>query len=198
MSRIIAGTGCAPLAKRKDDLYETPDVAVHALLGAEPLPKERVIWEPACGPGSIVKVLRSVGYRVYATDLVDYGCEDSSSRVDFLMERLPPFPIGAVVTNPPFKIAGEFIAHALDLGIPKVMMLLRLQFLESQRRSSILDKGLLARVHVFANRLPMMHRYGWSGPKNTSAVTYAWFIWEAGHSGSAQLGRISWEPAPCG
>ena len=84
------------------------------------------------------------------------------------MERLPPFPVGAVVTNPPFKIGDEFVSHALALGVPKVVMLLRLQFIESERRSAILDDGSLARLHVFSNRLPMMHRAGWEGPKATS------------------------------
>ena len=188
----------APLAERGNDLYETPDVAVHALLRVEPLSKERVIWEPACGPGSIVRVLRGAGYRVYATDLVNYGCEDSDSGVDFLMEGLPPFPIGIVVTNPPFKIGNEFVSHALALGIPKVVMLLRLQFLESECRGSILDGGLLARVYPFANRLPMMHRDGWGGRKARSAMAFAWFVWEAGHRGRAEIERISWESTPCG
>jgi hypothetical protein len=191
--RSIAGTGRAPLADRGNDLYETPPEAVHALLRAEPLPKERVIWEPACGPGSIVRVLRGADYRVYATDLVNYGCPDSESGVDFLMERLPSFPIGAVVTNAPFKLGGEFVAHALALGIPKIMMLFRLAFLESACRDSILDGGLLARVYAFSNRLPMMHRDGWEGPRARSAIAFAWFVWEAGHQGPTELRRISWE-----
>jgi hypothetical protein len=191
--RNIRGTGRAPLAERGNDLYQTPPEAVHALLRTEPLPKERVIWEPACGPGSIVRVLRRADYRVYATDLVNYGCPDSESGVDFLMERLPPFPIGAVVTNAPFKIGGEFVAHALALGIPKVVMLFRLAFLESACRDSILDGGLLARVYPFSNRLPMMHRDGWQGPKARSAIAFAWFVWEAGHHGPTELRRISWE-----
>lgn len=194
--RNIAGTGRAPLSVRRNDLYETPPEAVHALLRVEPLPK--VIWECACGPGAIVKVLRGAGHRVYAMDLVSYGCPDSDSGVDFLMERAPPYAVGAVVTNPPYKLAGEFVAHALALGVPKVAMLLRLAFLESECRSSILDGGPLARVYPFANRLPMMHRYGWQGPKAGSAMAFAWFVWDAAHRGRAELQRISWEPAPCG
>src|SRR5689334_24083628 len=34
----------SPLNERGDDLYETPDVAVHALMRAEKLPHH--IWEP--------------------------------------------------------------------------------------------------------------------------------------------------------
>lgn len=69
----------APLSERGDDLYETPDVAVHALLRVEKLPE--VIWEPACGPGRIVNVLRTAGHKVYATDLVNYGLDDSGKVV---------------------------------------------------------------------------------------------------------------------
>jgi hypothetical protein len=60
-----------PLAERGDDLYETPPVAVEALLRVEKIPHR--VWEPACGPGNIVKVLRTAGHEVLASDLVDYG-----------------------------------------------------------------------------------------------------------------------------
>ena len=58
----------APLDVRGNDLYETPTVAVHALLRAEKLP--HFLWEPACGPGAIVNVLRGAGHTVLASDLV--------------------------------------------------------------------------------------------------------------------------------
>ena len=178
------------LIDRKDDLYETPPEAVRALLKAEQLPN--VIWEPACGPGSIVNVLRAAGHHVYATDLVDHDCPDSDSRVDFLMEQSPSFCVGAIVTNPPFKLATEFVTHALTL-CPRVVMLLRLAFLESERRRAILDGGHLARVHVFRNRLPMMHRDGWGGNKASSSMPFAWFVWDTAHRGPTELHRLTWE-----
>ena len=111
MSMILTGAAAAPLAERKDDLYETPECAVRALLAVESLP--HVVWEPACGPGAIVKVLRDAGHKVYATDLVTYGCPDSEGRIDFLMEGRPPADVGAVVTNPPYKLAEEFVRHSV-------------------------------------------------------------------------------------
>ena len=48
-----------PDSERGDDLCETPEV----------LP--RTIWEPACGHGATVRVLRDAGHRVIATDLID-------------------------------------------------------------------------------------------------------------------------------
>ncbi len=196
MGGLCIGTGNkkAPLAERKDDLYETPACAVTSLLRAEPLP--RVIWEPACGPGAIVRVLRAHGHVVYATDLVDYGSPDQDEAGwDFLLERQLPIEAEAIVTNPPFKCAAEFVAHALEL-CPKVVMLLRLAFYESERRSAILDGGCLARVFVYRKRLPMMHRAGWEGRKANSGMAFAWFVWDRAHSGPTELRRISWEVEP--
>jgi hypothetical protein len=180
-----------PLAERGDDLYETPPVGTEALLRVERLPHS--IWEPCCGHGAIVNVLRRHGHHVLATDLVAYGAGEAG--IDFLMEhRLPP-GIEAIVTNPPFKLAEEFVAKALEL-CPLVVMLLRLAFLESDRRTEILEGRGLARIHCFRRRLPMMHRAGWEGRKANSGMAFAWFVWEREHRGPTSLHRISWESTP--
>jgi hypothetical protein len=191
MARPTVGNHAAPLKERKDDLYETPPEATHALLRCEPLPRR--ILEPCCGPGAIVKVLREAGHQVIAQDLVDYGCPDSAHSIDFLMEfRLPE--ADAIVTNPPFKLAAEFIRKGLDM-CPLVIILQRLMFIEGQGRSDIID-GHLTRIHCFRNRLPTMHRHGWDGPKTGSMVPYAWFVFEREKNGPTLMDRISWEPLP--
>jgi hypothetical protein len=182
----------APLAERGDDLYETPACAVRALLAVETLPSGAV-WKPACGPGAIVRVLRAAGHQVYATDLVDYVSPDQDAHgIDFLMEFAVP-DIASIVTNPPFKLADDFVRHALLL-CPRVYMLLRLAFLESDGRSDILEGGRLRRVYVFRERLPMMHRAGWNGPRASSALAFAWFVWDRQHRGPPELHRISRGP----
>ena len=95
-----------------------------------------------------------------------------------------------ICTNPPFKNAGAFVAHALKV-CPRVIMLLRLAFLESRRRSQIIESGTLARVHVFRERLPRMHRDGWNGPLASSSMSFAWFVWSRDHQGPPTLHRIS-------
>ncbi len=195
MAGLSSGTGNkrAALNLRKDDLYESPPEAVTALLRAEDRPAN--IWEPACGPGVIVRTLRASGHHVLATDLVDYQSPDQDRHGwDFLLEQQLPAGVQAIITNPPFKNAGEFVAHALRL-CPKVMMLLRLAFLESDRRTPILDSGHLARVHVFRKRLPMMHLHGWEGKHSNSGMAFAWFVWDREHTGPTELRRISWEAA---
>ena len=168
------------LKDRKDDCYETAPQAIHALLKVEPVPDP--VWDPCCGPGVVVKLLRATGRVVHASDLVDYGLEDSTSRIDFLMEWRAPPGTQAVITNPPNKLATEFAEHALLL-CPRVMLLQPIQFLGSAKRTPILDGGGLARVHVIKRRLPMMHRRGWKGRRNSSQIYYAWFIWNREHCG---------------
>jgi hypothetical protein len=180
-------------ATRGHDCYETPRVAVEALLRVEQLP--HWIWEPACGRGAIVNPLRAAGHEVVATDLINYGLPITPPGyygVDFLAQRGAPKGCEAICTNPPFRAAEAFVAHALELS-PLVVMLLRLAFLESERRCAILEGRGLARVHVFRKRLPMMHRDGWQGRKANSGMAFAWFIWQRGHAGPATIDRISWE-----
>jgi hypothetical protein len=179
-----------PLAERGADCYGTPSVAVEALLRVEQLPHR--LWEPAAGHGNIVDVLRAHGHEVIGSDLVDYGRPDFFARRDFLLERKAPDGCGCIVTNPPFQLAEQFVAHALDL-CPRVVMLLRLAFLESERRCGILEGRGLARVHVFRKRLPMMHRAGWEGRKANSGMSFAWFAWSREHAGPTTIDRISWE-----
>ena len=186
---LVTGNLRAPLKERREDLYQTPSVAVEALLRVEQLPRR--LWEPAAGRGAIVNVLRAAGHEVLASDFVDYGDPTHFARRDFLMEHKAPDGCQAIVTNPPFKLAGEFVKHALDL-CPRVVMLLRLAFLESERRRAILENRGLARIHVFRNRLPTMHRDGWQGPKASSGMAFAWFCWDRAHTGDPTIDRISW------
>jgi hypothetical protein len=112
--------------------------------------------------------------------------------LDFLKIPLGDVGMESIVTNPPYQLAEKFVRQALNFS-PLVIMLLRLAFLESVRRTEVLEKSGLARIHVFRNRLPMMHRRGWDGPKASSAMPFAWFVWCRGHTGPTTIDRISWE-----
>jgi hypothetical protein len=179
-------------AERGYDLYETPAVAVEALLRILALPSG-AIWEPACGRGAIANVLRAHGHRVVCTDLIDYDTDPTAIYgVDFLKTTELPTDVGCILTNPPFKLINKFIAHALRL-CPNVIMFARLALFESERRSPILDDAGLRRMLAFRKRLPMMHRDGWEGRKSGSGMAFAWFVWERGYRGHVIAQRISWE-----
>jgi hypothetical protein len=180
-------TGQHPHRDRGNDCYSTPAVAVDALLRVETLPF--YVWEPAAGHGNIVNVLREAGHRVVASDIMHYTFE-LDFEADFLAQTKAPPGTELILTNPPYKLATEFIEHALKL-CPRVIMLCRLAFLESRRRAGILDTGSLVTVYPFIERLPMMHRDSWTGPRASSAVPYAWFSFWRDHNAPATIERIS-------
>lgn len=188
-----AQAGRAPLRDHPTDEYDTDPVAVHALMRVEKLPP--LIWECACGRGNIAAVLRAAGHQVECTDINDRGCP-GYWRYNFLTQRsMPRDRFGAVLTNPPYASAERFISIGLRHA-PLVIMLLRLAFYESDGRSYLLDapRSKLARVHVFANRLPMMHRASWEGKKASSAMPFAWYVFDRNHTGPTTIDRIYWEP----
>jgi hypothetical protein len=189
-----SGTYCSPLSVRGDDYYQTPREATYALLKAFKVPN--AVYEPACGAGAIVNILRAEGHTVHASDLVDRGCPDSS--VSNFLEQTKPIPgVDVCLTNPPFKIAHEFIRKSREL-YPMTIMLLRLAFLESMKRSDILDAGDLSKVMLFRRRLPFMHRENYTGKRNSnSAMPFCWMVWSRDHhSGPATVERIDWERLP--
>jgi hypothetical protein len=187
------------LADRKDDLYETPACAVHALLRVEPSLRAPVhVWEPCAGRGAIARELVSAGHSVAQMDLVPHDGADPGilTPVDFLMERRAPPGVEMIVTNPPYKLANDFIRHGLTLA-PRVIVLLRLMALEGAGRSDLIDTHL-ARVWAGIERLPTMHREGWEGKKIAAGgVPFAWFVFDAAPRGerAIELRRMSWRGA---
>ncbi|WP_029606125.1 class I SAM-dependent methyltransferase [Kozakia baliensis] len=177
-------------ADRGNDFYPTPREAIEALIKCERglIPKN--IWEPACGDGAIVRPLREAGYNVVATDLIDYGAGFQGER-DFLLEELPHREIQGIITNPPFKLAMPFVEKAIK-DVPYSAWLLRINFLESIRRLPFFRKTPPARIWVSSRRLPTMHRHGWEGPKASSNMFFAWFVFERGSDATA-LDWFDWE-----
>ena len=184
-----SGTCASPLSVRGHDFYKTPPEAVYALLDNFDVPQ--CIHESSCGDGAIVNILRATGRTVHASDIVDRGCPDSFV-ADFLEQKEPIPGVECCLGNPPFSLAHEFVRKSREL-YPVTIMLLRLAFLESMRRSDILDQGDLKEVLLFANRLGFMHRDGWTGKRcSNSGMPFCWMIWARNHDGPAVIRRITW------
>jgi len=158
----------------------------------------RRIWEPACGPGAISRLLEAGGFEVWSSDLFDYGYPGAVSGLDFLtVDKTHPIAKAAdgIVTNPPFYLAARsapFVARALEIAL-YVALLLRLPFLEGAGAERLKLTSGVARVYVASRRLPMMHRDGWDGPRANSAMAFAWFVGDARHRGPGQLGFFDWK-----
>lgn len=165
------------------DAYFTPREAVDSLLAVEHLPD--IIWEPAAGNGAIALPLREAGHFVHCSDIADYGLPDCV-REDYLTAGAPFGTLG-IVTNPPFRLAADFVRKALG-EVEYCAFLLRTNFLESVERLELFRRSPPSRVWVSSRRLPMMHRLGWEGPIAPSNTCFAWFIWDS----SSDVGKLGW------
>ncbi len=170
---------------RGDDFNQTPYEALAALFLAERGRIPRNLWEPYAGNGRLVVPLRRRGYSVFATDLVDRGCPDARGGMDFFQPLERDFQKivldtgrAGILSNPPFDNVEAHIELAVARA-PYVAFLLRFAFLESERGHGWFGRMGLTRVHLISERLPMMHRDGYDGPKiDKSAMPMAWFIFE--------------------
>lgn len=167
--------------REENDYYATDPKAVEWLLKLETFNPN--IWECACGEGHISDALKSAGYTVLSTDIVDRGYGDFV--VDFLTQE-DTFD-GDIITNPPYKYATEFVEKALEL-IPegnKVAMLLKIQFLEGKSRRKLFDKAPPKTIYVSSSRICCAKNGDFSEyqRKNNGAMAYIWCIWEKGFRG---------------
>lgn len=172
--------------REENDFYATDPQAIDELLKYETFNKE--IWENACGKGHLSERLKKYGYNVLSTDLIDRGYQDI--QIDFLSDATYTFQ-GDIITNPPYKYCKEWILKSLN-SIPngnKVALFLKLQTLESQKRyEEIFSKYPPKAVYVFVKRIECAKNGEFKG---TSAVCYAWFVWEKGFTGDTILKWIN-------
>lgn len=171
------------------DYYATPDIATQWLCDLEVFDKH--ILEPACGEGAISQVLESYGYDVESMDLIDRGY--GKGGVDFLAYN--QVIDKDVITNPPYKIAAEFVEHAMDLMTDghKAAFFLKLTFLEGEKRRALFKKHPPKKVYVSVSRIDCakngqfkLDRDG-NQKHSGGAVCYAWFVFEKGFSGKPTL-----------
>lgn len=178
----VTGIGRDYKKCEKDDFFPTPREAIDALLDREIF--EGAVFEPAAGEGHISVRLMARGYDVISTDLVDRGfCE---AKIDFLMEYKPRAP--NILTNPPFKLADDFIKKALQLADKKVAMFLPLSYLSGQaRKKEIFDIEPPARVYVFSWRV-QLKRAGWDGGQGGGGMmNFCWMVWDKDHKGPTEI-----------
>ncbi len=163
-------------ADRGLDAYFSPPEAALSLLHIEAQYLPKFIWEPAAGDGAIVRPFLSAGFRVIASDLIDYGLDGCQVGLDYLKAK-PIRESHGIVTNPPYKLAMKFAEKALRETF-YLALLLRTNFLESTARLAFFREHQPARIWISSRRLPMMHRHGWQGPRAPSNTCFAWFVWD--------------------
>ncbi len=169
--------------REEHDYYATDPKAMELLLEMERFNNN--IWESACGEGHLSEVLVKNGYNVKSTDLIDRGY--GIGGVDFLKDEFEIFN-GDIITNPPYKYAKQFIEKSLSI-IPKgnrVAMFLKLTFMESKGRKQMFTDNPPKVIYISSSRL-LCVKNGDFSKKESSAVAYAWYIWENGYKGDTVI-----------
>ena len=143
--------------------------------------------EPAANRGHMVKPLKEYFASVEASDVHDYGCGFPVR--DYLFGPQPDH-VDWTVTNPPFRLAEQFIERALETSRHGVAMIVRAAFLESVGRyERLFSKTPPSHVLQFTERV-VMHK-GRLAPEGSTATAYAWLVWMGGTDT-----RLRWIP-PC-
>jgi len=176
------------------DDFPTPPWATRALIehviGDKAALTSMSCLEPACGAGHMAKVLKEYFREVRCSDAFHYGYAPVR---DFLSSPYEANSVDWMITNPPFRLAEEFVSRAMHVARIGVAILARTVFLESVGRyEAIYEKNPPSKFAQFVERVPMIK--GRLDIKATTATGYAWFVWDK----KLRRGepRLMWVP-PC-
>lgn len=146
------------------------------------------VWEPACGRGHMAQVLREFFGTVRGSDVFDYGYGDVQ---DFLTGLTALRSVDWVITNPPFRLAEEFLQRGRQVARKGVALLTRTVFIESVGRyERIFNNAAPSTVLQYSERVPMVK--GRVDPKASTATGYAWLVWEFAREGHGTA--LDWVP----
>lgn len=180
--------------KSLDD-FPTPPWATRALLGFlnnMGLTSGGVAREPAANRGHMVRPLAEYFDRVEASDIHDYGAGYPVR--DYLFG--PDLdPVDWTITNPPFRLAEEFIVRALRTSRVGCAFILRSAFLEGVgRHNRLFAEHPPAYVLQFSERV-VMHK-GRLSKDGSTATAYCWIIWLNKRWHLSNTTELFWIP-PC-
>lgn len=129
--------------------------------------------EPAANRGHMVKPLQEYFGSVEASDVHDYGAGYTVQ--DYLFGP-DPAPVDWTITNPPFRLAEQFIERALRTSRNGVAMLVRSAFLEGVGRHARLFTVHRPRLILQFTERVVMHK-GRLAPNGSTATAYCWMVW---------------------
>lgn len=175
----------------ENDFYATDPKSVYALFENFLFKKINRVLEPCVGMGHIANVVKKYADTVDTIDIVDRGYPNTVVN-DYLTHDFGSVKYDAVITNPPFKLAKEFIFKSLTLveegGV--VAMFLKISFLESEERKPFFLNTPLKYVYVFSKRQQPLRNgepFDEKGKRWAGTICFAWFIWEKGYVGDPMI-----------
>lgn len=171
--------------RRERDLYETPAWVTEVLMPHVPERCGR-IWEPASGAGKMADILHVWQDSVFRSDIHQIEGARLDLVGDFLqINCMQGLDTQAIITNPPYNLAQQFIEHALGLTrdcCGFVAMLLRCDFDHAKSRAH-----LFAEHDAWCKKLVLRRRIQWFDGGSSPSFNHAWYIWDWKHEGPATL-----------
>jgi hypothetical protein len=182
----------AEAADSPDD-FPTPPWATrgfmeHVIAECGPF-SEMSCLEPACGAGHMSKVLKEYFGEVRSSDAHSYGFGAIRNFLDVPYEANA---VDWVITNPPFRLAEQFVQRSLIVARRGVAVLVRTVFIESVGRyRQLFETNPPAKFAQYSERVPMVR--GRLDRRASTATGYAWLVWE---KQPVVAPRLMWVP-PC-
>lgn len=147
------------------------------------------VREPAANRGYMVRPLSEYFGRVIASDIHDYGVGYPVS--DYLFGPTDEI-VDWTITNPPFRLAEQFIERMAQTSQRGYAVIVRSAFLEGVGRyNNLFSKSPPTYVLQFVERCPMTKGKG--DAKVSSATAYSWLVW---FTNSTRTTTLEWI-APC-
>lgn len=178
--------------RKPADLYPTPvdatesimplieaislveDGAGHTLVDRTGLSGRSIkrVWEPACGDGRLARVLEWHGLEVTSSDIREFPGYGTPG-VDFLTPSLEAcFSYDAIITNPPFSLAKEFLIQARQIA-PVVIFLVKQNYWNTKGRIPLWDEHRPTFFLPITWRLAFLKEERGSSP----LMDCAWCVW---------------------
>lgn len=158
---------------RERDLYETPEwclKALHDNVGANDLGPKSIVLDPSAGSGNIVRFFRGKILGVRGIEIDANTASDPSISIGNALACPWHSDASAIVMNPPYTHARQFVEKALQTKLP-MFALLRLNWIAPRKSKDILDAFGMPKIIVLSSR-PSFTNDG-----RTDAAEYAWFCW---------------------
>lgn len=180
------------------DYYATPPKEVTNILKILNLNlNNATILEPCCGGGHMVEGIYQYNRnaKIIATDIkkrTNYFLTRDAvgdniiyyygDKYDYLSDEYPFNKIDYIIMNPPFSVIIPFVQHSLEIANKGVLMLGRLQFLETESRyEKILKDNPPTEIYVYVDRIGC-YKNGDFSQKPNCIQAYAWFYWDKNNS----------------
>lgn len=189
-------------SKRSEaDNYKTPKWCVRRLMENYPMLMDaKGPWlEPCAGTGDIIEAVReyrpdvkfdaielrkACAKKLGGMPKVKAYCPEDF--LDFTTKKKYP----VTITNPPFRIAQEVLERSLTMTTGVVVLLLRLNYVGSEKRWDFMSSRMANEIKVLPNRPPFARTK--HGKWGTDSIEYAWFCWYPGKK--AKQGMLTMLP----